>query len=492
MDIKDILSYLGIFLVINAITLLLPVPVALYYNEPIMPFLIGSAFSWFSGSVLMRLPKRELKFGDSMLLVSIGLIIISIFSAIPTMLDENDISINSFINSYFDSVSGYSTAGFTTIRSEMLSPESPEYRYSIIFSRTLKEWLGGLGIVILFLSTLAHGGISTVYLYRMEYGNRRILPNVEHTARFIFRMYFFYTVVGTIALWIFGNDFFYAITGTMSMLATGGFITNDLGFHVNQSGEYILLITMMVGAIPFTMSYVFLSGNLKKFMSNIEIRTGLLILSVFMLLFTILSIINNIHPMDALYNSFVGIVSAMSTSGYSTSGLDQFGDVGKFLLIMLMVIGAGSASTGGGLKLIRIGVMIKSVKWLIKKYSLPETAVLPFKVDGQVFDDEDMRTIMLFFFIYIVLMSASTIAVLVFNPEYRLVDALMLTSSIQGTVGFNTNFNVADQPIIVRLIFIFQMIAGRVEIFPILALIGYIFRGFSREIKDIEDEIHNI
>ncbi|HEX54737.1 MAG: hypothetical protein DRO90_01160 [Candidatus Altiarchaeales archaeon] len=491
MNLKHILWYLGVFLILNGILLLIPIPIAILYNEPILPFLVGGASSWLFGAILMRFPKSELEFGDTMLLVALGLIILSLFASLPLLFETERFDMDSIINCYFDSISGYTTAGFTTMSNEMLNPNSEKYKYSIIFLRTLREWIGGLGIIVIFLSTLARGGISTVYLYRMEHGDRKILPSVEHTARFILRMYIFYTFVGTVVLWLLGTSLFYAITGTMSMLATGGFIINDLGFHVNKESELVLLLIMTIGAIPFTLGYVLLSGNIKRFLCNLEIRTAFVVSLFSVFIFTVLLMINGNDVITSIYKSTVGVISAMSTSGYSSANLEDLGDAGKFLLILLMIIGAGAGSTGGGLKWIRLGVLVKAVRWIIRKSSLPESAVLPLKIDGRIFDDQDLRFISLFFFIYIALIAIGSLIFLIYNPEYELVDALLISSSIQSNVGINLGINITDQPIIVKLIFIFQMIAGRIEIFPVLALIGYIIGEFKREIKYVENELEH-
>ncbi|MCK4491343.1 MAG: TrkH family potassium uptake protein, partial [Candidatus Altiarchaeales archaeon] len=430
---------------------------------------------------------------------------------------------------------------------------------SLIFKRTFSEWVGGLGIVIIFLSLLAKGGISTVYMYRIQEGNKVLAPTVEHTARIILRVYLFYTVCGAILLCILENmDPFYALTGVMSNISTGGFIGvvfGGSGFEISWMGECVLMAAMILGAVPFIMHDALLSGRLRRFLGNIEIKTLFLILFLSVLLFigllwnselylfsaplkfekdfgggvisddlgnifrtngealsgnatikkvdggwTIVdggkaySIRRESEKLDVyyadnkrvIYNSVLGTISALTTTGYSGGGLELIGDMGKIILIVLMVIGAGAGSTGGGMKLIRFCVLIGGVRWLLKKYSLPESAVVPLRVGGRIFHDNEVRTIALFFFIYSVLQVLGC-AVLVFCGVTP-IDALLTSASAQATGSITTIDVGEDLNIVAKVMLIVQMIAGRLEIFPLLTLIGYFIHKAEREVVIVEHE----
>ena len=494
MDLRSISHYLGIFLLVSGCLYIFPTSVSLLYNEPPWPFMITGGMSIFLGLIFTRFPKKALDFGDAMLLVAITLLVISFFGAIPFFMRLEGNPTNVLINGYFESVSGYSTTGLTILPEKLLDPDSINYSHSLIFSRTLQEWIGGLGIIILTLSILARGGISTVYLYKMSWGSERITPSVERTARIIFRVYLFYTLSLATFLWIIGVDGFHAITSVMSTISTGGFISNDQGLNPGWIGNSILMISMLAGAIPFTLHYLLFGGNLSGFFRNIEIRALAWFLSIFLLGFILLSVNSGIYKsgISAVYHSAIGTISVLTTTGYSSGGLEQIGNTGKFLLVILMVVGAGSGSSGGGLKLIRVSVLIKAIQWLIRKSSLPDTAILPLKVGKKIFSDKELRTISLFFFIYIILIGMGMLILLFFGvgnngQEIQPMDALLLSSSALGTNGITT-VNVASQGIIVKLFLIFLMIAGRLEIFPVLALIGYIYRNIMREVEVVEEE----
>jgi len=484
MDIKHISWYLGAFLLISGFLSLLPVLVAIYYTEPAIPLLISSVTSCIIGAALMQSPKQELSFGDAMLLVASSLLVLSFFGAIPFFMILEGDPVDVLVNGYFESISGYTTTGLSILPNYVVDQSFESYN-SIVFRRALSEWLGGLGIVVIFLSVLAKGGISTVYLHRIESTGSRIAPSIGHTARIILRVYLFYTLIGAILLWISGLDPFHSIVGVMSTLSTGGFIGNVPGFSATPwTTNLVLMLCMILGAVPFTLHYVLFSGNLKKFFQNVEIQTFLWVLSLSILILLLMVNYMDIYDLpDVLHRSALGVVSTITTTGYSSAGLENIGHLEVFLLVILMLIGGCSGSTAGGLKFIRISVLLKAIHWLIKRYSLPETAVVPLKVSGGVFDNKELMNISLFFFIYVVLIFLSSAIFMLFGIAPM--DSIFLSASTQGNNGLS-RIGIAPLPLLVKVVLIFQMIAGRLEIFPILALFGFTINSLVRCITKVE------
>lgn len=483
MQLKNTFNYLGIFLFISGLLSLLPVGVALYYSEDPIPSLISSVLYCIFGFILFKkFSQRDLNFGDAMILAAISFLIVSLFGAIPffmSSLSEGYPLEDKIINSYLESVSGFTTTGISIFPSEKYSPSAENY-HSFVFRRTLSEWIGGLGVIILFLSLLAKGGHSTVYLYKLG-RSEKITPSVERTARIIFRVYIFYTLIGAMLLWILNFDFFHSLTAIMSTLSTGGFIFLDQGFQeeISREGNSIILgilaISMLIGSIPFTLHYTLFGGNLRKFFNNLEIKAMLFLIIFFALVFFLLGFNEPIFT----------VISALTTTGHPMPFQDM-SDLQKFLLVILVVVGAGAGSTAGGIKLIRLSVLSKAIFWLIRKISLPETAIFPLKVRGKVFEEKELREIALFFFIYIVLLTFSS-SVLLFSGQ-KLSDSLLLSASVQGTSSL-TPIEVRELGILPRILLIFQMIAGRLEIFPVLALIGYFLRGVKKEAKVVDEKV---
>jgi len=484
MDIRNIYWYLGVFLLLSGFISLLPIFVAFYYNEPAIPFLISGVISCIAGAVLMQSPKKELGFGDAMLLVALSLLVLSFFGAIPFFMALEGGLAEVLLDGYFESISGYTTTGLSILPGHMLQPASQSY-HSLVFRRALSEWLGGLGIIVIFLSVLAKGGISTVYLQRIEGAGERIVPSIGRTARITLRIYLFYTLVGAILLWLSGLNVFHSLVGVMSTLSTGGFIGNLPSFYSSGlTTNLVLMLCMILGAVPFILHYHLLSARPTRFFRNVEIRTffWILSLSILILLPTVNYVSVSAIP-STLHRLGLGIVSTMTSTGYSSAGLEQIGYLGGFLLVILMLIGGCSGSTAGGLKFIRLSVLLNAIQWLIRKYSLPESAVVPFKISGKVFDNRELMNISLFFFVYVLLIFFSSAVFMLFGISPM--DSIFMSASAQGNNGL-TAVEIATLPATVKIVLMFQMIAGRLEIFPILALLGFMVTGLRRGIKEAE------
>ncbi len=499
MNFKNILWYLGIFLIAEGLLSVSPIIVALLYHEPPNPFLMGVLLPIVLGVFLLRFPRVELDFGDAMLLSSVALIALSFFGAFPffNMLEGDALDV--LVNGYFESVSAYTTTGLTVLPPETYTLGAENY-HSLIFKRTVTEWLGGLGIVVMFLSVLARGGMSSVYLYQMAEGVDKITPTVGHTARIIIRIYLFYTLVGAILLWVSTQqlDFFHSLCAVMSAIATGGFIgsvfnvnsgTLDVGFI----GQVIMMIVMLVAAIPFTLHNHLLGGESKEFFKNIEIRALVTILFMSVFLFLALLWLDGIEiNSERIFQTTLGVVSVLTTTGYTGGdivdgkGLQDIGGIEVFLLFIIMVIGAGAGSTGGGIKLIRFSVMIRAVQWSVKKFSLPESAIVPLKSGGRVWEDRELDMIAVFFFLYTIFLALGFFVTLLHDVEPT--KALILSASSLGMNGL-TGTDLTHQPIAVKITLILQMIAGRLEIFPVLALLGYLAVSTRRKAREEKDEL---
>ncbi|OYT26536.1 MAG: hypothetical protein B6U97_03665 [Candidatus Altiarchaeales archaeon ex4484_96] len=486
MNIRNILWYLGVFLIVEGLLSVLPILVALIYHEPYHIFLLGVLLPLCTGYLLTRYPSCELNFGDAMLLSSLVLVSISFFGAFPFFNMFEGSMANVFVDGFFESVSSYTTTGLTVLPKETYTWGSSNY-HSLIFKRTISEWLGGLGIIVLFLSVLAKGGMSSVYLYQTAEGIERLTPSVEHTARIILRIYLFYTLVGAILLWVLSDlDLFHSFCAVMSAIATGGFIGSvfkaNPSIMINTIGQIIMMLVMLIAATPFTLHHFLLGGRIRKFFNNIEIRTLIIIAFTSVFLFTTLLWLDGMElTPDRLFQTILGVVSVLTTTGYDSGniidgmGLEAVGDVEVILLFLILTIGACSGSTGGGIKIIRFAIMLKATHWSIKKSSLPESAIVPLKGGGKIWTDRDLDMITLFFFLY-TLFIVGGFFVLVLHQMHPM-QALLLSAQSLAMSGL-AGTNLAAQPIVVKAVLILQMIAGRLEIFPVLSLILYLLGRF--------------
>ena len=467
MELRDTLGYLGLFLEINGVLLLAPVLIALYYNEDTLPFLLSFILSILVGRILTRYPRRELDLGNAMLLSVITLLVVSFFGAIPFFMTMKGSLIDVLVNGYFESVSGYTTTGLSVIS----NPD--EYPTGVLFVRALAQWIGGIGIIVLCFSGLVREGISTISIYRSELGLDRIHPSLRRTVREINKIYVVYTLIGVLLLWISGMDLIDSLTQILCAISTGGFAFSESASYGNWISQSVIVAFMLIGATAFPLHYMLLNGRFREFLNSTEIKALIVLLLVGIGLFAVILYHDGMDAGDSIEHSVFNIVSALTTTGYSDMDFGDVHEFGPLLLIVMMLIGGGIGSTAGGLKLIRIAVLVKSVAWVMRKSTLSERAVVPLKVGGRVLEEKEVISTAVFFFMYIIITIFG--AIVLTGYDYSMVDALFVSSSAIGTVGLST-IEISTLPILAKIVLIIEMVAGRLEIFPLMALIHYTIR----------------
>ncbi len=281
----------------------------------------------------------------------------------------------------------------------------------------------------------------------------------------------------------------YALSTIMSTLSTGGFISLVSGLYHVPLENIIVCFFLILAATPFTLSYSFFSGEVKNVLNHVELRFFAKLFLMSLILFTVVSFGSCMSFLDAFGRNVILIISALTTGGYSLDILEGLRESELFLLVLLMLVGGGAGSTAGGIKISRFGILINAIRWYVRKLSLPESAIFPLKIKGNVFSDEEIRNVALFFFIYVLLILISVFVIMVWGVSSEgsvtLDDAFILSVSAQGNVGYSI-IDLKLQPIIVKLFLIFQMVAGRLEIFPVLAFVGYIINGFQYDVIELE------
>jgi trk system potassium uptake protein TrkH len=348
MEIRNILNYLGVLLEINGVLLLLPLIVAVGCGESLWPYVVPILLSLTLGYFLRKSPGRELELGDAMLLSVITLLAISLLGAVPFFMNPLFRSHHEtfFIDGFFESISGYTTTGLSVIDA------AGDYPKSLLFLRSLAQWIGGVGIVVLCFSALAGGGVSTLRIYESEISSRRIHPSLTRTMKEIIKIYLFYTLIGVILLLISGEGVFAAVNQIFCAMSAGGFAYGSVGEDLVS--RLVIILFMLIGAIAFPLHYMLLSGRIRVFLGNIEVRALIFILILGIPLLTAVLIQGGMGIGDAFNHSSFNLISALTTTGYSDAGLDSMNEFGLFILILAMVMGVGVGSTSGGLKLSRI------------------------------------------------------------------------------------------------------------------------------------------
>jgi trk system potassium uptake protein TrkH len=396
-----------------------------------------------------------------MILAGITFVVISILGSIP-YLDHL-----APIDALFESVSGFTTTGLTTVKPEFLP-------HSILFWRSFTQWIGGIGILIIFLLLLSSPGMSSYFIYKAEKGPQRIEAGVYHTVKRIFLIYGVYTLIGFILLSLVGMPLFDSLLHTFTSLSTGGFSVRNqsIGSYGNPWIEIAIVFLMILGGTSFLIHDKIFKGKLKEYTRNTETQLfwGIIII------FSILVSLSFLSISDPLRSGIFQTFSALTTTGYTTL-TSEFPELSKSLIIILMVIGGFAGSTAGGLKLVRVGILGKAISWMSKKISYPISAVLPFKFHGKLIQEEELTIISLFTLIYILVLILST---LIFSfLGYPPVDSFFVSASAEGTVGL-TPIEIANVAPIGKITLMICMLLGRLEILPFLVLFHALWKSLKR------------
>jgi trk system potassium uptake protein TrkH len=461
MDFRSILSYLGTVLEIMGIASILPVFIAWIYNENPTLFFITAVISFVSGILLdRRFRKKELNISSAMVLASLSIAVISIIGAIPFLWNLGQ------LDSLFESVSGFTTTGLTTVLPESMP-------FSLVFWRSLTQWAGGLGIIVIFLYLVNSPGISSYY------GRK---PDADESKKSTFlkkamAIYVVITFAGFLLLMLAGLGGFDSIVTSLSSISTGGFSAKNasIAAYDNVWVEFIVAMLMIAGATSFLLLEGFTRGKFMDYVKSAEARIFWALIIIFSVLVSF-AMFNLGQPARlALFQT----VSALTTGGFHTT--EALSGLAMLLLIVLMIIGGFSASAAGGMKLSRAGIIGKSFTWIGKKVTLPQEAIVPLKYDGRVIRDSEVTTVAIFVAIYMLFLFGS--AILLSFMGYPPLDSLFQAASAQGNVGLSAIPMDTINPL-AKVLLMANMVLGRLEIFPVLGFLYVLVKTqFGR--KDI-------
>ncbi len=439
-------------------------------------YLVPAAIYLALGAALnRRLAFKPLDTRRSMLLCGLAWIVVSAVAAIPFCMGIGA----SYLDAYFESVSGFTTTGITMFQGLDTMPRS------ILFWRSLMQWLGGLGILTFFLALVTGTG-SAQALYTAEshkIASKRPAPGLWHTLRILWAIYAGMTALVGVLLMLEGMSLYDAINHSLTALSTGGYSPYDASIdHYRQAGfahyraiEYTLTFGMLLGGTNFFIHYRLCTGELRSLWDNFEVRLWWAILVVstglVMLDHGLASGFGQVEE-TFRYASFQ-VVAIATTTGFGTKDIaaPYFPALSKQLFLILMVIGGCVGSTGGGFKVLRIGILWKMMTRQIRRVMYGRAAVIPVLADGEIIAVEEIRRIAGLFFAWILLLAFGAGATALLSNLDPLASASGMFSAL-GNIG-PCYISVADMgrlhPI-TKIVYIVGMLAGRLEILPILLL----------------------
>ncbi len=468
-----IISYvLGCVLNIEAVAMLLPFLCSLVYNEgDKWVFPLCAAICLIVGIPLIcAKPKDKTMFAkEGFVAVALSWIALSIFGALPFLFSG---SIKSFTDAFFETASGFTTTGASVVPDLNVIPKS------VLFWRSFTHWIGGMGVLVFLVALLPMSGGSNLHLIRAESPGPsvgKLVPRVRTTAKILYGIYIFMTVMEFVLLILGGLDWFSAATLTFGTAGTGGFgVLNTSIMEYSEYVQIVITVFMILFGIDFSFYYLLLLRKNKSAfkMEEVWIYLGIIAVSVFIIFFNIRSAFSATG--DALRHSAFQVASIITTTGYSTVDFDLWPQLSKTVLVILMFCGACAGSTGGGIKVSRIVILIKSIIKEIKVLAHPKS-VVKVKMNGKALEHEILRGVNVFFASYMLVFVAALLLISVDNMDFTTnFTAVVATLSNIGpglsAVGPTCNFS--GYSTVSTVVLTLTMIIGRLEIFPMLMLLS--------------------
>ena len=474
MHLTVILRITGTLLTLFSFSFLLPAAVALFFAErPLTTFLSAFAITLISGLVLW-LPlrgKRELRGGDGFLVTALFYLGLGMFGAIPFWL--GDALQLSFTDAVFESISGLTTTGATTIVGLDQLPKS------LLIYRQMLQWMGGMGIIVLAVAIYPMLGIGGMQLYRTESAgpmkDNKLTPRITETAKALWYLYIGLTAACALAYWYAGMSGFDAIAHSFSTVSIGGFSTHDssMGYFDSGAVEAVAIIFMTLSGINFALHFlVWRRRNPLHYFQDVEVRVYLFVLA---LVAIIVCAILWWHPGstdDALRDGIFQAVSITTTTGFTTSNFAAWPSVAPILLLFAAFAGGCAGSTAGGIKMIRVLMIYLQGMREVKRLIHPN-GVFSIKLGRESVPDRRVDAVWSFFSVYVFffLLSVCTLMIMSdmdFITAFSAVGACLnnLGPGL-GDVAVNYNSITAD----VKWVLMFNMVLGRLEIFTLLVLL---------------------
>ncbi|MCC7550983.1 MAG: TrkH family potassium uptake protein [Methanobacterium sp.] len=474
-DLLLIANPLGMIMQGIGVVVLIPLIIALIYGEnEQISLLVFGLFSIGLGFLFRRLPAdyNRLQLKHGMMIASLAWLWAALIGSFCLMYSTNI----DFLNAYFESMSAWSGSGLTIYTDVEILPKS------ILFLRSLEQWVGGLGVVIVVIGILIRPGTAAARLYKSEAREEKIKPSIAGTVKTIWWIYLLYTVVGIVLYLLAGMHLFDAINNTFTNLSTGGMSikNNNIGAYNSVPIYIITMILMIIGGTSFLVHYKALKGRALDVFQDIQFKAMIIIITAFSIFLLIFS---KFGTMDSVFF----VVSALSCCGSSiqpTEVMINWPDYVKIILLGAMIIGMAAGSTTGALKLIRVVTLFKGTYWEIKRILSPQGSVIPRKISGKPVSDTEIREAGSYTFIYFVFMFISWLVLMLCG--YDGLNSLFEVASAQGNVGLSMGIVSPTMPDVAELFLIFNMWIGRIEIIPALVLLkGFldIFKRYKRIIR---------
>lgn len=475
MNYRMIFNTVGQILKLSAALLVLPLIVSLIYREnEILPFVIPMAVALVLGFALsFKKPiTKNFYAKDGFVIVGLSWITISLIGCLPFIISG---AIPNFIDAIFETISGFTTTGATILTGDRIEGLT----HGIAYWRSFTHWIGGMGVLVFVLAILPNANGKSIHILRAETTGPQVgklVSKIRLTARILYLIYIVLTIVEIIFLVCGDMSLYEAIVHTFSTAGTGGFSTKaaSMGAYSNYS-QIVVGIFMIIFGINFNLFYLLLLGNFKAVLKNEELRwyIGIIIIATIVVTLNVFYGYDHITSFgQALREAFFTVSSTITTTGFCVANYDLWPTLSKSIIILLMFIGTMAGSTGGGIKVSRLVILLKSFRREIKKLLHPNS-VETIKMDGKVVDEGIVKGVNSYLVVLVVIFLVGTLLISIDGFSLATNISAMAAClnnvgpglDVVGPIGDYSTFSVFS-----KVLLALSMLAGRLEIYPILML----------------------
>ena len=472
MRVRVVLHMLGSLLIFLGLFKFLPLGWAVFYQEKDALIFLSSIIFTMAFGVLFRSMGEYLEnitLKESFAFVTFAWILAAIFGSVPFYLSG---ALPNYIDAFFEAMSGFTTTGATVI------DDVEALGYGLLFWRSMTQWLGGMGIIALFVAVLPRLGGGS-HLFRAEIPGpvkEKIVPRIAQTAKILWLIYFIITGLQFSFLLLSGMTIFESLTHSFTTMATGGFSTRNesIAAFNNPMTEIVVIVFMLMAGINFSLYYALYRGDVKSFLKDFELRfylAFLLVMSLLVSLYLFASTYENIF--ESIRYGVFQVVSISTTTGFATADYDQWPPLLRSIIFFLQFTGGSGGSTSGSIKMIRLLVTFKVVFREINRMVHPR-AVMPIRLGDKLVSDRVVSSILSFMLMYILLFVISSL--LMTSMGIDMVSSFSAVAATLGNVGPGLNLvgplnTYAFIPPVGKILLSFLMLIGRLEIYTVMVLL---------------------
>ncbi|HOI13187.1 MAG TPA: TrkH family potassium uptake protein [Methanoculleus sp.] len=473
-DIGNIFRYMSIATAV-------PLVVAVIYREweMILPMVSVPVVLFLLGSLLFRVPRQEREAPLSTALMAVALIwlAMALVSALPFCLGLGV----SYLDAVFEAMSGWTDTGLTVMRSVEEMPRT------LLFWRSLMQWLGGIGIVAFTVAMASRTGLTQFRLYRSEGRSEALMPSVVATGLEMWKIYLVLTAASIVLVLLSGIPVWDAVNIALVAISTGGFSVHSEGipFYNNPLLEVFIVPVMIAGALPFKLYYLLYRQRGVRFFDDQQARLlfMLVALGIVVIAWDLITLTATDLP-TAVRQALFMATAAVTSTGFQVASPNEWASVTILFLAMLMVIGGASGSTAGGIKLSRVVLGFQSLVWWFRRMFVSGKVLVPFKYEGRVVPkniaDLEVSRNMLIIMLYFLIIFITTILVMHLQPTaFDSSNVIFEVVSAMCNSGISAGFVSPDMDDPAKLLFILIMWIGRLEVIPVIMLVMGVLKRFD-------------